>query len=97
LDPADRSRDRRATFLSAVFTVLVLGAILAGLLAACGGLTLYAAAAAVGVALLGFLHYLIWGHALSEQVAAERAGEEFGEPIEPAEGPGPDDPESRRW
>jgi hypothetical protein len=36
------------------------------------GIFIYVIAAVVGIAAVGFLHYAIWGYALSQQVAGER-------------------------
>jgi hypothetical protein len=36
------------------------------------GIFAYVIAAIVGIAAIGFLHYAIWGYALSQQVAGER-------------------------
>jgi Flp pilus assembly protein TadB len=36
------------------------------------GIFIYVIAAIVGIAAVGFLHYAVWGYALSRQVAGER-------------------------
>jgi hypothetical protein len=36
------------------------------------GIFAYVIAAIIGIAAVGFLHYAIWGYALSQQVAGER-------------------------
>ena len=36
------------------------------------GIFAYVIAAIIGIAAIGFLHYAIWGYALSQQVAGER-------------------------
>jgi hypothetical protein len=36
------------------------------------GIFAYVVAAIIGIAAVGFLHYAIWGYALSQQVAGER-------------------------
>ncbi len=39
----------------------------------------------VGVVLLGYLHYVLWGHTLSQQTAGERAEEERRQQLEAPE------------
>ena len=36
------------------------------------GIFAYVLAAIIGIAAIGFLHYVLWGYALSQQVAGER-------------------------
>ncbi len=67
---------RRETFL-ALFLTLFLGAgILLFLIVVTGGFFLYVVAAVAGIGAVGFLHYLLWGHGLTRQVAGEREEEE---------------------
>ena len=65
---------RRATFLSIMLTLLAGSFFLFVLFLTCGGLVVYILAVLVGIGILGLIHYLLWGHSLSEEVAGE--GEE---------------------
>jgi hypothetical protein len=62
----------RATFLSAVLTIMGVSLTLVASFLVCGGLTLALLAVIAGIAAFGFLHYLLWGHGFSRQVADER-------------------------
>ena len=52
------------------------------------GIFAYVIAAIVGIAAVGFLHYTIWGYALSREVAAERERMRLNQPAE-GDGGGP--------
>jgi hypothetical protein len=41
------------------------------------GVIFHVLVAVVGIALVGFLHYLLWGQSLSQEVAGEREEEEL--------------------
>jgi hypothetical protein len=75
--PSDAGQDRRATFLSILFGLIGAASALALLFALCGGLTAYVLVVVVGIATLGYVHYLLWGRSLNREVASER--EELGE------------------
>jgi hypothetical protein len=72
---AERSAPR-GTFLSVVLSGLAGSVFLFFLFLACGGLWIYIVAVMAGITLFGFLHYLLWGHALSTQVSREAREEE---------------------
>ncbi len=72
MDPSDTGQGRRATFLSFLFALVGMGAVLVILFAACGGLTAYVIAVIAGTAALGYAHYLLWGRSLNREVAGER-------------------------
>lgn len=42
----------------------------------CGGVVIYFVAVVAGLAVLGYIHYLLWGQALTEEVAGAREEEE---------------------
>src|SRR4051794_36318691 len=77
-DPDPTPHSRRANFLSGLLGLIVLTAFLGLFFVICSGVWLYILAVVGGVAGIGFLHYLRWGHSLTEEVAGEReaAGEE---------------------
>ncbi len=53
------------------------------------GVFSYVIAAIVGIAAVGFLHYVIWGYALSKDVAGEREEQRIKDLLEAEDGPGP--------
>jgi hypothetical protein len=64
-----------------MLTVLAGSFFLFLLFVTCGGLVVYILAVLVGVGILGLIHYLLWGHSLSEEVAAEGEEEKSKEPL----------------
>jgi hypothetical protein len=92
-----RPQGGRETFLGVLLSVIVVSGFLFLLFLICGGLSLYVLAVVGGMAAFGFLHYLLWGHSLSEEVADERLNEELGEDFEFGEWPleGPHEPPRR--
>jgi hypothetical protein len=69
-------QSQRQVWLAVLLAVVVTGSFLAFLVTITGGLFIVVLAAAAGIALFGYMHYLLWGRSLSEQVAGERAEEE---------------------
>ncbi len=63
----------RETFLAFFLAVFLGGACLFFLNIVSGGFFSYVLAAVVILAVVGYLHYLVWGRAFSRQVAQERA------------------------
>lgn len=57
------------------------------------GIFIYVIAAIVGFTAIGFLHYAIWGYALSQQVAGEREEQRIKDLLEAD----PDDGDSMPW
>lgn len=66
-----RVREQRSVFLSAVLTVICGSGAFALSVLLCGGLSIYMLAVIGGLVVLGYLHYLLWGHALSQEVSGE--------------------------
>src|SRR5579862_4392493 len=62
----------RETLLTFVLVAILGGAFLFFLNIVSLGIFFYVVAAIVGIAAVGFLHYAVWGYALSQQVAGER-------------------------
>jgi hypothetical protein len=74
--PSESPRQRRETFLG-FFLALFFGAgFLLFMIVVTGGFFLYVLAAVIGIGVVGYLHYLLWGHSLTQQVAGEREEEE---------------------
>jgi hypothetical protein len=62
----------RDTLLTFALIIILGGAFFFFLNLVSLGIFIYVIAAVVGMAAIGFLHYAIWGYALSQQVAGER-------------------------
>ena len=62
----------RETLLTFSLVAILGGAFLFFLNLVSLGIFAYVVAAIIGIAAIGFLHYAIWGYALSQQVAGER-------------------------
>lgn len=67
-----KSNKGRETLLTFSLVAILGGAFLFFLNLVSLGIFAYVVAAVVGIAAIGFLHYAIWGYALSQQVAGER-------------------------
>jgi hypothetical protein len=63
---------RRSTFMPMMLGVLAALFILVVLIFLTGGLFFYVCASVGGLVLLGLIHYVTWGKAMSEEVAGER-------------------------
>ncbi len=68
--------NQRGVFLSILLTVLGSSLLLFFLFITCGGLIIYILAVVAGISALGLVHYFLWGHSMSEQVAKEQDEEE---------------------
>jgi hypothetical protein len=79
MDPEQDGRLRRQTFLSIILTLLAAAFFLLVLILISGGFFFYVLEVALGVAAFIGLHYLLWGRALSMQVAGEREEEQLRE------------------
>jgi hypothetical protein len=62
---------QRGTFLTVAMTVMGGSVFLFFLFLVCGGLAVYVMAVVAGMASLGLVHYLLWGHALSADIAGK--------------------------
>jgi len=66
------AQNARGTFVTLMLTLILGGVFLFFLNVVSFGSITYLLAALFGMAFLGFLHYALWGYALSEDVAKER-------------------------
>jgi fatty acid desaturase len=64
---------RRETMLTVVLSGLAAGACLFFLILISGGFIFYVLLAVAGIFALGFFHYLLWGYAMTQEVADEQA------------------------
>lgn len=69
-------QEARATFLSGLLSLIALSGALFFMFVICGGVAVYAMAVVLGLTVLGYAHYLLWGRGLSEEVAGEREDDE---------------------
>jgi hypothetical protein len=92
MDQVPSDRERRGTMLSVAFSVMGGGLILFFLFLACGGLWLYVLAVVAAFTLIGCIHYLLWGYALSVEARADldKQASEADDQI-------PDREEAREW
>ena len=74
-DP-EAPRRRRETLLTLMLTAVFSGGILFFLILVSGGFFVFVIACVFVIALVGLMHYVLWGHALSREVAGEREEEE---------------------
>src|SRR5437016_5039109 len=72
----------RETLLTLSLVAILGGAFIFFLNLVSLGIFSYVIAAIVGIAAIGFLHYAIWGYALSQQVAGEREEERIKDLLE---------------
>jgi hypothetical protein len=66
---------RRETLLTVVLSGLAAGACLFFLILISGGFIFYVLLAVAGIVALGFFHYVLWGYAMTQEVADEQARE----------------------
>jgi hypothetical protein len=69
-----------------MLTVVVGSFFILLLFVTCGGVLVYILAVLAGITVFGLIHYLLWGHALSEEVAGEAEQEKI-----------PEAPEDEDW
>jgi hypothetical protein len=74
-DPNAPHRNRE-TILTLMLTALFAGGILFFLILVSGGFFVFVVACVFAIALIGLLHYVLWGYTLSQEVAGEREEEE---------------------
>lgn len=74
---SDKPSSKRETLLTLLFVIVVGGGVVFFLDLISFGLFTYVIAAVLGITLLGFLHYVLWGYSFSQQVAGEREEEEL--------------------
>jgi hypothetical protein len=73
---ANRERQRRATFVALMLAVSVFGGCLLFATALTSGVVLLVPLAAASLGGVAFVHYLLWGRALTRDTAEEREDEE---------------------
>jgi hypothetical protein len=73
----DPHRSQRENFLTVFLAVAVGAGFLVFLILITGGLLFYLLLVMLGVAALGLVNYLLWGHALSQSTAGEREEEQL--------------------
>jgi hypothetical protein len=66
---------RRETMLTVILSGLAAGFFLFFLILVSDGLILYMVLAVAAVVALGFFHYVVWGYAMTQEVADEQAHE----------------------
>ncbi len=72
----ESNSDEGGRWLATFLAVLFGGGFIVFLMLVSGGFFLYVGAAGIGIALLGGLHYITWGKAMSQEAAMERAQQE---------------------
>ena len=72
--------DHRSSLLTVMLTIIGGSLFFVVLFIACGGVIIYIGAVVGGIAVIGLIHYLLWGHSLTEAVADEREQEEIADP-----------------
>jgi hypothetical protein len=80
-DPSPPRRQHE-TFLTIFLTGLATLGFLTFMIVISGGYFIFLVVIALSIGVFAFLHYLLWGHALSEEVAGEREEEEVPEEAE---------------
>jgi hypothetical protein len=88
-------QQRRATFVGYLLTLLLGAAILLFLIFVTGGFFLNIMAALAIIGAVGYVHYLLWGHSLTQAVAGEREEEEARERWEEGQTGAPPPPPQR--
>ncbi len=73
--------DHRSSLLTVMLTLIGGSLFLVILFITCGGFIIPIGAIVAGVAVIGVIHYLLWGHSLSEAVADEREQHEATDPM----------------
>jgi hypothetical protein len=74
--PEQQATRGRESFLALMLTAFFGGGFLFFLILVSGGFFFYVLCAVAAVTSLGFLHYVLWGHALTQEVVAEREEQE---------------------
>ncbi|GIW82688.1 MAG: hypothetical protein KatS3mg105_4495 [Gemmatales bacterium] len=68
--------DARANVITMTLAGLIATGLFLGSMLLCGGLALYFFGIVLGLTIFGYLHYLVWGQALSQEVEGEREEQE---------------------
>lgn len=81
LDEPSPPPDHRSSLLTLMLTLIGGSLFLLVLFITCGPFIINIGAVVAGVALFGVIHYLLWGHSMTEAVAEEREQEENKDPM----------------
>jgi predicted tellurium resistance membrane protein TerC len=95
MEQPHESQQRRATFLGLLLVLFFGGGFLLFMVVITGGWFLYVVLAVIVIAVVGYLHYILWGRALTQEVAGEREEEEARERWENEHVPAEDTPPRR--
>lgn len=87
----------RETVLTIALTFVMGGAFFFFLNLVSLGVFFYVLAAVFGMTAVGFLHYVLWGYAFSQEVAGEREEEELRRRLEAEEHAPPDPLSNQRY
>jgi hypothetical protein len=71
MDDDSPVRQQRSVLLTVLFTLLFGGGAVLFSFLVCGGVAIYALAVIGAVVVTGYLHFLLWGRALSNEVSGE--------------------------
>ena len=72
----DPAATQRGTLLTLMLTLLGGGGILFFLVLVSGGFFGYVIAAVIAIALVGYVHYQLWGAAMTREVSGEREAQQ---------------------
>ena len=73
--------DHRSSLLTVMLTIIGGSLFLLVLFITCGGFIIPIGAIVTGIAVVGLIHYLLWGHSMTEAVADEREQEQAADPM----------------
>ena len=73
--------DHRSSVLTVMLSIMVGSLFLFVLFITCSGFIIQIGAVVGGIAVIGLIHYLLWGHSMSEAVAEERDQEQASDPM----------------
>jgi hypothetical protein len=86
MEPTPRP-SARENLLTIVLVLLLGGSLIFFLIMVSMGVFQYVIATVIGITLLGYLHYVLWGYSLSQEVAGEREEEELRQRLQADEEP----------
>jgi uncharacterized membrane protein HdeD (DUF308 family) len=98
MEPFDHpQKRRRETFLSLFLAFVMGGGFFLFMVLITGGFFLYVLGAVLAIGGVGLIHYFLWGHALTMEVAGEREEEEARERWEAEQTPAAETLPRRRF
>jgi hypothetical protein len=86
MELSDGPKRGRESFLALLLATLTGGGFLLFLIMVSGGFFFYVLCAAAAVSGMAFLHYVLWGRSLNQEVAGEREEQAVHERAGPGEG-----------